>query len=858
MRNKITKLLLTITMMIAVLPILQVPAFVVEAKTTFNYYPMACNAYEVDTINDSGSFVKTNCYGDFSSAKAAMKAAGNDAVVRHAGSYSANQIVAMTRGYVYSYALRDDSSILTIDQNTSQAYGKSTYISNYRSMLYEDTTYYDGSGSGTVLVNAYGFEGNVELKDVDFVPSKFVDKGIAIWIGGNDASDSPESEWQLTPERPYYSVEQSGNYTDLVYHLFSSQTVSDWSSQAYDISGGGMHVGPAASWMSKGSVYYSWNDTDYYSDPELKNYINTYYNYYQFVPLRTKSKISADAYNSFVNNYYIANNKTNPENSALWNSGQTFLDDQNQYGINAAMVFAQACCESAYGTSYFATSRNNLFGVNAYDSDPNNASSYASVKSSIDNQMGLLLRQYADTVHDQGVFFGGHFGNKGSGITVKYASSPYYGLTLASLYYRFDKMASGNNGTLTDWNSSCIGVIKNSDTNIYSSADGSNVMYTTAYGPTYQMNFTVSILGESGDYYKVQSTDYVQNGAVMNLSRGTYADYNWSSMVGYIRKSDITNVLGTVPTLENAVDGESVVYQTHVQDVGWQSYVANGELSGTTGKSLRLEGIKISADGNTNGSIQYRTHVENIGWQDWTSDGQLSGTTGQSLRLEGIQIRLTGDLASKFDIYYQVHAENYGWLDWAENGEAAGTEGLSYRLEGIRIVLVRKNGTAPGSTDTPFVSTYTNGLVRYRTHVQDVGWQSYVSDGTLSGTTGQSLRLEGINISLSPNVSGSIEYCTHVQDIGWQSYVSNGAMSGTQGQSLRLEAIQIRLTGDAANQYDIYYQVHSQDVGWMGWAKNGEKAGTAGYSRRLEGIRIVLVAKNGAAPGSTANCFIEK
>ena len=250
--------------------------------------------------------------------------------------------------------------------------------------------------------------------------------------------------------------------------------------------------------------------------------------------------------------------------------------------------------------------------------------------------------------------------------------------------------------------------------------------------------------------------------------------------------------------------------------------------------------------------------MENIGWQDWTSDGQLSGTTGQSLRLEGIQMRLTGDLASKFDIYYQVHAENYGWLDWAKNGEAAGTEGFSYRLEGIRIVLVRKNGAAPGSTDTPFVSTYTNGLVRYRTHVQDVGWQSYVSDGTLSGTTGQSLRLEGINISLSPNISGSIEYCTHVQYIGWQSYVSNGVMSGTQGQSLRLEAIQIRLTGDAANQYDIYYQVHSQDVGWMGWAKNGEKAGTAGYSRRLEGIRIVLVAKNGAAPGSTENCFMQK
>ena len=126
----------------------------------------------------------------------------------------------------------------------------------------------------------------------------------------------------------------------------------------------------------------------------------------------------------------------------------------------------------------------------------------------------------------------------------------------------------------------------------------------------------------------------------------------------------------------------------------------------------------------------------------------------------------------------------------------------------------------------------------------------------MSGTSGRSLRLEGINISVAGNgVSGEIQYRTHVQSIGWQGWVSNGAMSGTSGRSLRLEAIQIKLTGDLANKYDVYYRVHAQSVGWMGWAKNGASAGTAGYSYRLEGIQIKLVAKGASAPGSTANAF---
>ena len=325
--------------------------------------------------------------------------------------------------------------------------------------------------------------------------------------------------------------------------------------------------------------------------------------------------------------------------------------------------------------------------------------------------------------------------------------------------------------------------------------------------------------------------------------------------LGVADANGIVSALGLTKASENSVvtSSPSISYQTHVQDYGWQSWKSNGEVSGTVGQSKRLEGINIKLS-NINGSIEYKTHVQDIGWQDWKSNGQMSGTSGQSKRLEAIQIKLSGEAANQYDVYYRVHAQDYGWLDWAKNGESAGTEGYSKRLEGIQIVLVKKGESAPGSTSRPFICK----MIKYQTHVQNIGWQGEKADGEMSGTTGQSLRLEAIKIQLSSSIDGGIVYKTHVQDYGWQNFVANGQASGTSGQAKRLEAIQMQLTGNAKNQYDLYYRVHAQNFGWLGWAKNGELAGTAGYSYRLEGIQIVLVPKGGNAPGSTSKHYYNK
>lgn len=132
--------------------------------------------------------------------------------------------------------------------------------------------------------------------------------------------------------------------------------------------------------------------------------------------------------------------------------------------------------------------------------------------------------------------------------------------------------------------------------------------------------------------------------------------------------------------------------------------------------------------------------------------------------------------------------------------------------------------------------------VKYRTHVQNVGWQDYQVNGNMAGTEGRSLRLEAIDISLMGSLSNiNVVYQTHVQNIGWQDWKTNGQQAGTEGMGLRLEAIRIFLQD--TDEYSIMYRVHIQNIGWQDWKKDAEVAGTEGRGLRLEAIQIKIVPK---------------
>lgn len=387
-----------------------------------------------------------------------------------------------------------------------------------------------------------------------------------------------------------------------------------------------------------------------------------------------------------------------------------------------------------------------------------------------------------------------------------------------------------------------------------------------------------------------------------------------------------------------------VTYRTHVENIGWQDYVKNEEMAGTSGKSYRLEGINIKLIGNndSNLKIKYQVHVQNIGWQDWKTDGEMAGTQGLSYRLEGIKIKL--ESTEEYSVKYRVHVQNIGWQDWKTDGEMAGTQGQSLRLEAIQIKIVPKvkksiitlqnlsdkqtfynpssinvigwkmanvsntkikayvdntqidenaitykkrddvisamnekgygtdkENPNPGFEFAINSSNMTEGEhsikivlctsndeileqtsariyidrqlhVQYRAHVENIGWQNYVKDGDMVGTSGKCYRVEALNINLINALDDAkILYRAHVQNIGWQNWQQNGSMAGTSGKSYRIEAIEIML--ENLDKYTVEYQVHIQDKGWSDWYMDGETAGTVGQGKRIEALRIRLVPK---------------
>jgi len=146
----------------------------------------------------------------------------------------------------------------------------------------------------------------------------------------------------------------------------------------------------------------------------------------------------------------------------------------------------------------------------------------------------------------------------------------------------------------------------------------------------------------------------------------------------------------------------SVSYQGHVQNIGWQNWVGDGQEAGTDGKSFRVEALKIKlVNAPAGANIKYQAHVQNVGWQNWVSNGQEAGTDARSLRVEAIKITLEN--MPGYSIQYQAHVQNVGWQNWVSNGQEAGTDGRSLRVEAIRIRIVANNtvNSFPLLSDVP-------------------------------------------------------------------------------------------------------------------------------------------------------------
>lgn len=195
--------------------------------------------------------------------------------------------------------------------------------------------------------------------------------------------------------------------------------------------------------------------------------------------------------------------------------------------------------------------------------------------------------------------------------------------------------------------------------------------------------------GTNGDYYAfIRNTNMpaVITEGVFVDNKADAAQADTDAECKAFGEAIAKGVIRTLISMGKYVENKDVFYTTHIQTFGWEgklddmsTWRKNGQTSGTTGKSKRLEGIIIDS---SYANFTYQVHAQTYGDMSPVKNGELAGTTGQSKRLESIKI----DCDKK--IKYRVHCQTYGWTDWVTNGTWCGTKGESKRLEAIEIKFV--------------------------------------------------------------------------------------------------------------------------------------------------------------------------
>ena len=80
-----------------------------------------------------------------------------------------------------------------------------------------------------------------------------------------------------------------------------------------------------------------------------------------------------------------------------------------------------------------------------------------------------------------------------------------------------------------------------------------------------------------------------------------------------------------------------------------------------------IESQKTNINYDTQIHIMYQAHVEKIGWQDWNGNGKTAGTTGECKRLEAIKIELEN--MPEYSVKYKLGHPETGAFFHAKRSE---------------------------------------------------------------------------------------------------------------------------------------------------------------------------------------------
>ena len=146
---------------------------------------------------------------------------------------------------------------------------------------------------------------------------------------------------------------------------------------------------------------------------------------YMIFDLRQPSNLTANELNNFL------------KDTKLEGLGQSFLDAEKKYNVNAIYLMSHAIHESDWGNSKIAIEKNNLFGFKAYDSSPyDNAKKFTSMEESIDYTARFIANYY---LNEQGKYFNGP---NLIGMNKNYATSKQWASKIAVLMKKFNSVTA--------------------------------------------------------------------------------------------------------------------------------------------------------------------------------------------------------------------------------------------------------------------------------------------------------------------------------------------------------------------------------------------------------------------------------
>lgn len=575
---KTFKAIASILMILSSIPVLKVSA-IANA-------PLACSStqYSVDRITGKDQFTNLACFNEnqFTEAIAAMEtyaAQAPNVVVRHEQSYSPLNIVAADRAMAYSQNYTYlYSSTMDVWRNKERTLPY-TYVSQANPFYYYQTVIQNKASTDTIRpsdlsveVEVNGARGFVPLNGVDIIPLIYVENRVNNWYI-SFTTRSIENVYSgniIKPNVTYYEVKNIDSTTHSGNVSLREVTVRI----DYALTASTYELGIAPDWLANG-IYYSADGIHFYTDmdltqPVLNNgVVGEYYNYYQYLNLRSKTNYTGAELDAYFN-YFASVNPTyltkDIQISTMKNQGNSFVNAQDAYGMNALIIYAMAAHESAYGTSNYAVNYNNLFGYGAYDSDPSNAAnySYPSVADGVNQHMGLNLRYYLDysnynATAGTSLFYASNIGNKGAGINTRYASDPWWSIKIAQWSFKIDRYLG-----LEDFNYHQIGILDDSLRTLYSNSGLSTPAYSVNTRAT---NYPYVITAKYNSSYYTQSTNPIVNGSIVTSSTAGLVAYDWANSIVYLGENQ-TSLANIATNSIVAIDGTDVLI-TMVENFNW-------------------------------------------------------------------------------------------------------------------------------------------------------------------------------------------------------------------------------------------------------------------------------------------------